>query len=240
MATLLAFSDAVDIGHGRGRLAAPAAASLRRIDAQLGRLADVNEGWRSPADADANYASWIAYQNGTGPKAPLALPASQSIHCRGFAADSDDWYNSWAAGVWYHNGWRQTARYPGTNRDEPWHGEYFAHLDNNYGQPASGGSVAFPTPGVTPDVPPPPPPLWETEDKENNMFLVFINDEAGKFGGGVIYALTNGEDRWIEFRTQGAANTLAKRFGDAAGLSYDEWPAFRAAAAGAVVEPGKA
>lgn len=133
--TLLAFSDAVDIGGGRGRLAAEAAASLARIDAQLGRPADVNEAWRSPQQADANYAAWIRYLNG-GPVAPYALPASQSIHCRGYAVDSDDWYNPAAAAVWRANGWRQTARYPGTSRDEPWHGEYFPAYDNHRYAPA--------------------------------------------------------------------------------------------------------
>ena len=140
MVQLLRYEDAVDLGHGRGRASGEAAASIRRIDAQLGRTADINEAWRSPEQANANYARWVAYQNGTGPKAPLALPASESIHCRGYAADSDDWYDAAAAQVWRDNGWRQTARYPGTNRDEPWHGEYFREHDKFYGQPAAGNS----------------------------------------------------------------------------------------------------
>lgn len=142
----LAYSLAVDIGHGRGRLAPEPAASIARIDAQLGRLADINEAWRSPEKADANYAAWVAYQNGTGPKAPYALPAKDSVHCRGYAADSDDWYNTAAAQVWRDNGWRQTARYPGTTRDEPWHGEYTRGNDKYYGRPASSGVKPFPKP----------------------------------------------------------------------------------------------
>lgn len=123
----------VDIGHGRGWLAPEPAASLARIDAQLGRLADINEAGRSPEKADENYRKWLAYKNGSGPWAPYALPASKSVHCWGYAADSDDWYNAAAAAVWRENGWRQTARYS-DDRDEPWHGEYSTSNDKNYGK----------------------------------------------------------------------------------------------------------
>lgn len=132
----------VDIGFGRGRLAPAPAASLRRIDAQLGRPADVNDAWRSPEVADANRAAWLAYQGGYGPAAPYALDRWGSIHCRGYATDSDDWYNAAAAAVWRRNGWRQTALYPvGDSRREPWHGEYDEALDEFLGQPATGGST---------------------------------------------------------------------------------------------------
>jgi hypothetical protein len=142
---MLAFENAVDIGHGRGRLAAEPAASVARIDAQLGRPADINEAWRSPAKADENYAAWLRYQAG-GPWAPYALPAKDSVHCDGYAADSDDWYRAGPAQLWRDNGWRQTARYPGTTRDEIWHGEYFRQLDKFYGQPAGGNATPLPIP----------------------------------------------------------------------------------------------
>lgn len=124
----------VDIGGGRGWLAPAPAASIRRIDQQLGRLADINDAGRSAEVADDNYRKWLAYKNGTGPWAPYALPSWLSVHCDGFAADSDDWYNPGAAAVWRDNGWVQTARYD-DDRDEPWHGEYFAHLDNHINDP---------------------------------------------------------------------------------------------------------
>lgn len=179
MTVLLPFSEAVDIGHGRGRLAAPAAASLARIDAQLGRPADVNEAWRSPAQADANYAKWVAYRDGYGPIAPYALPASESIHCRGYAVDSDDWYSA-AAAVWRDNGWVQTARYPGTNRDEPWHGEYVYSLDNHRNASAGSGSIPFPAnrPERNPDMPvfiEPTTISWPngyTNTYDRNVFLI--------------------------------------------------------------------
>lgn len=129
----------VDLGGGRGWAAPDAAASIRRIDRALGRLADINEAGRSPEQADENYRKWIAYQNG-GPWAPYALPASQSVHCWGEAADSDDWYDPDAAAVWRDHGWRQTARYD-DDRDEPWHGEHFINLDNHRYEPVPAGEL---------------------------------------------------------------------------------------------------
>lgn len=125
----------VQLGHGRGWASAAAGASILRIDAQLGRLADINEAGRSRERADENYRKWLAYLAG-GPWAPFALPGDKSVHVSGDAADSDDWYDAAAAAVWRDNGWRQTARYPGNpKKDEPWHGEYFAHLDNHRNDP---------------------------------------------------------------------------------------------------------
>lgn len=142
-----------DLGHGRGWASPKAAASIRRIDTQLGRLADINEAGRSPERANENRRKWLAYErylNGGpwAPKAPYALGADESVHCSGNAADSDDWYVARAAAVWRDNGWRQTARYPGNKaKDEPWHGEYDEHLDNHRNDPApSGGGSAIAVP----------------------------------------------------------------------------------------------
>ena len=142
----------VDLGHGRGWASPAAAASIRRIDAQLGRPADINEAGRSPEQADKNHRAWLDYLAG-GPWAPYALPASLSVHCRGDAADSDDWYDPAAAAVWRDNGWRQTARYPGTKKDEPWHGEHFPELDNHRNDPA-GGATITPRRKVMSSIPP--------------------------------------------------------------------------------------
>lgn len=130
-----------DLGHGRGWAAPAAAASIFRIDAQLGRPADINEAGRSREQADENYRKYLAYLAG-GPWAPLALPADKSVHVPGMAADSDDWYDPTAAAVWRDNGWRQTARYPNNpKKDEPWHGEYFPDLDNHRNNPAAAGGT---------------------------------------------------------------------------------------------------
>lgn len=155
----------VNIGHGRGWLATAAAASVARIDRQFGRPADINDAGRSPEQADENYRRWIAYQNG-GPWAPYALPSWESVHCKGEAADSDDWYNAQAAAGWRDNGWRQTARYA-DDRDEPWHGEYFPNLDNHRNDPAPAGK---PEPD---DVP---------EDEEDDMFKPTVHARKAKDG----------------------------------------------------------
>lgn len=135
------WDDCVDLGHGRGRAERSTAEAIWRIDRDLGRPADVNEAWRSPEQANANRARWLAYErhlNGGpwAPKAPYALGAEDSVHCDGTAVDSDDWYDSAAAAVWRRHGFRQTARYPGTARDEPWHGEHRAEWEEITGAPA--------------------------------------------------------------------------------------------------------
>lgn len=140
----------VDIGHGRGWLAPKPAASIARIDARLGRPADVNEAGRSPEQANENRRKWLAYERYLkggpwAPKAPYALGADQSVHCWGYAVDSDDWYNESFAAIWRDHGWRQTARYPGNKaKDEPWHGEYFEELDNHRNDPVPTGGVVAP------------------------------------------------------------------------------------------------
>ncbi|WP_311878687.1 hypothetical protein [Microbacterium forte] len=137
----------VDLGHGRGWASPAAAASILRIDRQLGRLADINEAGRSPEKANENRRKWLAYErylNGGpwAPKAPFALGAEDSVHCSGDAADSDDWYDPAAAAVWRANGWRQTALYPhNLAKHEPWHGEYFPHLDTRRFDPAPAGGA---------------------------------------------------------------------------------------------------
>lgn len=144
----------VDLGYGRGWAAPAPAASIRRIDSQLGRLADINEAGRSPEQADENRRKWLAYERylngGTwAPKAAYALGSDKSVHCWGYAADSDDWYDERTAAVWHDNGWRQTARYFDSNgrptaKDEPWHGEYSEHLDNHRHDPAPAGGATAP------------------------------------------------------------------------------------------------
>lgn len=136
------WDDCVDLGYGRGRAERSTAEAIWRIDADLGRPADVNEAWRSPEQANANRARWLAYErylNGGpwAPRAPYALGADDSVHCSGEAADSDDWYDPDAAAVWRRHGFRQTARYPGTPRDEPWHGEHRREWEQAGAKPAT-------------------------------------------------------------------------------------------------------
>lgn len=157
MAALLAWSDAVDIGpdaagRSRGRLASDAAASLRRVDRALGRPADVNEAWRSPEQADANYDAYLAYLRG-GPWAPIGLPAKDSIHCRGYAVDTDDTSDAQMR-VWNDHGWFWTV-YRWVNGVytlvERWHLEYDRNRDKHLNDPtpASTGATEFEAPTLS-------------------------------------------------------------------------------------------
>lgn len=137
---VLAWRDAVDIGGGRGRLARDAAASLARVDIAMrsafGRAADINEAWRSPEAADENYRKYLAYLRG-GPWAPIALPGDKSVHCFGYALDTDDTSDAHMR-IWNDHGWFWTV-YRNGKLAERWHLEYFANRDNHRheGAPAS-------------------------------------------------------------------------------------------------------
>lgn len=132
---ILPYAQAVDIGHGRGRLAAPAARSLARVDRAFGRPADVNEAWRSPEQANANYARYQAYLRDpkNNPWAPIALPADESVHCVGYAVDTDD-TSPEQMKVWNDHGWYWTV-YRNGKLIERWHLEYFPDRDNHRNDP---------------------------------------------------------------------------------------------------------
>jgi hypothetical protein len=186
--SLLAFADAVDIGGGRGRLARPAAASLARVDARFrsvfGRAADINEAWRSPEQADANfraYQAWLAYQAGRGPKvpwAPIGYAAKDSIHCRGYALDTDDTSDAQMR-IWNDHGWFWTV-YRNGKLVERWHLEYDASRDNHRHEPAPAGAA------TTPRRPSGDEPMYiqaltqGTYAKKGN---VYVNDIQGHWRG---------------------------------------------------------
>jgi hypothetical protein len=100
---------AVALGHGRGWLDAPAAASVKRIDYLIGRPLDINSAGRTRA-------AWDAWQNGTG--APANLPGT-SMHEKGLALDTDDRFLA----VMSRNGWWRPYSH------EPWHFEYLEQND---------------------------------------------------------------------------------------------------------------
>jgi hypothetical protein len=140
---VLSWNDAVDIGGGRGRLAREAAASLARVDAAFGHPVDINEAWRSPEQANANYARYIRYLNG-GPWAPIALPADSSVHCVGFAVDTDDTSDAQMR-IWNEHGWYWTV-YRDGKLAERWHLEYFRDRDKHRNDAAPAGGEATPIP----------------------------------------------------------------------------------------------
>lgn len=201
----------VDIGLGRGWLAPKPAASLARIDAELirlrGRPADINEAGRSPEQANENRARWLAYERYLkggpwAPKAPYALGADESVHCKGGAADSDDWYDERAAAVWRDHGWRQTARYPGNKaKDEPWHGEYFEHLDNHRNDPVPTGAKT---------------------KEEDAMFPTILINQANPSGTFYLYDLRTQKVIRPITREENAAFRVAEKKGGAVFITAKE------------------
>lgn len=146
--SVLAWADAVDIGLGRGRLAREAAASLARVDIAMrsafGRAADINEAWRSPETADENYAKYQAYLRDPrrNPWAPIALPADESVHCKGYAVDTDDTSDAQMR-IWNEHGWYWTV-YRNNKLAERWHLEYFRDRDKHRNDPSPASNDAKP------------------------------------------------------------------------------------------------
>lgn len=116
-------------------LEAEAAASWARMEAAAGRRLDVNRSTVSRADQFKLYWAYVAYKNGTGPFAVLALHPDQSWHCepRARAVDTDD--DLWIR-VRPSFGWRFVVR------TEKWHAQYYPHLDQHRGQPAPSGQAS--------------------------------------------------------------------------------------------------
>lgn len=207
-----------DLGHGRGWAAPAPAASIRRIDAQLGRLADINEAGRSPEQADENRRRWLAYErylNGGpwAPKASYALGSDESVHCWGYAADTDDSYDPEASAVWLDNGWVQTALYPNNPRKhEPWHREYQWWRDNHRNDPApAGGGTSKPASEP------------EEEDEEMKPFLIWKKNPNGTRQ----WALISGDlSRMVPIFKLATANALGKLYGAATEVVQNEWDGF--------------
>lgn len=122
---------------GRGWLTAPAAASLARVDADLGRDLDINEAGRSWAQQNAHYQRYLTYIAG-GAWAPIALAPGSSIHEFGRAIDTDDHVHHTA--LLNEHGWRQTVYRNGV-LVEPWHFEYDDTRDQHRTSGAGGGNT---------------------------------------------------------------------------------------------------
>ncbi|MBN9207285.1 MAG: hypothetical protein J0H96_01315 [Microbacterium ginsengisoli] len=133
MTGIITWDQATDIGGGRGRLAEDPAKSLARVDAALGREADINEAWRSPERANA-----LAADYESGRSTVIAVPAEKSIHCRGYAVDTDDTSDAQMA-VWNVHGWYWTV-YRGGVLVERWHLEYDPTRDQHRDVPMTKGA----------------------------------------------------------------------------------------------------
>lgn len=113
----------IDLGHGRGWAAPDAAASIIRIDAQLGHPVQITEAGRTHERQSELRANWEAGVPGYYFALPPEPPEGPSVHQSGEAVDSDE-----HDAPWEENGWVQTA----LKRGERWHREYRAARDKHY------------------------------------------------------------------------------------------------------------
>jgi hypothetical protein len=110
-----------NLSNGRGWLSDAAAASIHRIDRQIGRPLDINEAGRTWEQQNQHWLTYKRYGK------PIALhPDTPSIHQLGNAIDTDDRLIA----IMNDHGWRQTVFRNG-QLVEPWHFEYFINEDNH-------------------------------------------------------------------------------------------------------------
>lgn len=116
---------------GRGWLNDDAAASIHRIDGEIGRLLQITSAGRTWAEQAELYDGWI---NGR-PGYYFAAPPGTSPHEAGNAIDTNDRFLD----VMNRHGWRRPLS------QEPWHFVYWPNLDNHINDPAGTGSSATAT-----------------------------------------------------------------------------------------------
>jgi len=108
------------LSHGRGWLDAPAAASLHRIDAALGRPLQITSAGRTYQQQQALYEAYLA-----GHGAFAAKPGT-SPHEAGNAIDTDERHIT----LMQEHGWHRPLSF------EPWHFLYRASDDRHRNDPA--------------------------------------------------------------------------------------------------------
>lgn len=117
----------VDLGFGRGWLNTAPAASIRRIDRQIGHPLQITEAGRNWEQQNKH---WLHYQRYGSPIA--IAPWVPSEHQKGLSIDSDEAQR--IIGILEDHGWRRTV-YRWVNGKwtlvERWHFEHFTHLDNH-------------------------------------------------------------------------------------------------------------
>src|SRR3546814_65922 len=121
------------------QLAPAAAASFRRLEARLGRPADVNRTYADYNTQMRMYLAWQAYVTGNGPHPghSRALHPDQSMHCRGLAWDTDDWRTPGFITLAAEYGWIRTAA---SDPTEQHHFEYQSWRDQHRNDLAGGGA----------------------------------------------------------------------------------------------------
>lgn len=112
-----------------------AAASMRRLEAAIGRPHDCNSSYRDYGKQMSMYNAWNLYASGRGPHPghSRAIHPDASMHCRGLADDSDDWTTPGYIGLAADHGWIRTAANDPTERH---HFEYQSWRDKHRNDPA--------------------------------------------------------------------------------------------------------
>lgn len=110
----------VDLGHDRGWLNADAAASLWRVDAQIGHPLQVTDAGRT--GEQQAHLRWL-YENGQG---SFAAKPGESPHEAGNAIDT----NERLVDILHDHGWRRPLAF------EPWHFVYWPNYDNHINESA--------------------------------------------------------------------------------------------------------
>lgn len=117
-----------DLGHNRGWLSPAPAASIARIDRQIGHPLQVTEAGRTWAQQKAHWDTYQRYGK------PIALhPDTPSLHQLGNAIDSDEAQRF--VGLMADHGWIRTVWRNG-RLVEPWHFEYRIADDRHRNDPA--------------------------------------------------------------------------------------------------------
>jgi hypothetical protein len=130
-------------------LAADAAASFRRAEADWGSPIGCNSSYRDYGLQLTMWQAWTAWTEGWGPKPNHSRPLhpDHSKHCLGLALDTPDW---WRPGFLAHmadHGWIQILPNDPTERH---HLEYQWWRDNHRNRPAPAGDSATPFPQEDP------------------------------------------------------------------------------------------
>ncbi|MGW9345893.1 hypothetical protein ACWGR3_30600 [Streptomyces albidoflavus] len=119
----------------------PAAASMRRLEARLGRPHDCNSSYRDWDKQMSMHVAWeryeaSGYRRDLYPGHSRALHPDDSMHCKGLADDSDDWTTPGFIELAEDHGWIRTAASDPTERH---HFEYQWWRDNHRFDPAPAG-----------------------------------------------------------------------------------------------------
>lgn len=119
--------NTVDLGHGRGWLEADAAASILRIDRELGHPLQITEAGRTWERQNEHFQHYLEFGS------PIALdPDTPSVHQEGEAIDSDEAQDH--ISLMERHGWYRTV-YRNKKLIERWHFERFADRDQHRNDP---------------------------------------------------------------------------------------------------------